>query len=164
MLLDNPATSLLPLFPCTLSCPASVSGSRLSSSVSARAFNNTLFYLAALFTFLMKLFSTIYNCHEQSTGSTCLACPALAGTGLALPWLDRRRRRRCVYLNAPRGEFCAQQIYVYELYDMYAAPPPPLYTICRACSSPACPGLTRILPQDFYLQAGWPWPPPGFGF
>lgn len=84
MLLDNPATYLPPPSPCTLSCPASVSGSRLSSSVSARAFNNTLFYLAALFTFLMKLFSTIYNCHEQSTGSTCLACPALAGTGLAL--------------------------------------------------------------------------------
>lgn len=91
------------------------------SSVSARAFSNTLFYSASLFTFLMKLFSTIYNCHEQSTDST--------RPGRDWPCLDdwhRHRhwhwhRWRCVCLNAPRGEFCAQQIYVYELYDMYAA-------------------------------------------
>lgn len=72
----------------------------------------------------MKLFSTIYNCHEQSTDSTRLALP-----GRDWPCLDHwhwhrhRHRWRCVYLNAPRGEFCAQQIYVYELYDMYAAAP-----------------------------------------
>lgn len=91
----------------------------------------------------------------------------LDSTRLALPgrdwpcldhWHWHRHRWRCVYLNAPRGEFCAQQIYVYELYDMYAAAPILLlYYMPVTASSlrPILPALTwpenlSSLPQVFH--------------